>query len=101
MRIRIVRERRPSADAPGFVPGGPPGDDYRPLTVRRRLLILLLAVATAIGVVLTLLDPPGGVVRKRPTAPPVPECSASAAAAGEAGCVGGKASVIMAPAASR
>ena len=38
---------------------------YRPLTARRRLLIAVLAVVTAIGVVLLLLDPPGGVQRTR------------------------------------
>ena len=43
--------------------------DYRPLALRRRLLIVPLAVATAIAVVLLLLYPPGGVQRTRPKAP--------------------------------
>jgi hypothetical protein len=42
--------------------------DYRPLSRRRRALVALLAVATAIGVVLVLLHPPGGVVRRAPAA---------------------------------
>ncbi len=67
---------------------------YEPLSRRRKLLILLLAVATAVTVVMLLLDPPGGVQRKRhlpqPCAPGQTE-----------GCVGGKAEVIVAPAASR
>jgi len=69
-------------------------DPYRPVSRRRRLLIGLLAVATAITVVLMLLYPPGGIKRHRP---PVPVCSDGQ---GE-GCVGGRAEVInLAPAPS-
>lgn len=58
--------RRP-ASAPS--PPATRGEErYRPLTRRRRLLIVLLAVATAVSVMLALLDPPGGVSRKRPAA---------------------------------
>jgi hypothetical protein len=71
-------------------------DRYRPLSTRRRVLILLLAVSTAITVALTLLYPPGGVQRKRAPAPRPADCSAGQ----DAGCVGGKADVIVvAPAA--
>lgn len=70
-----------------------PHDAYRPLSGRQRLLIVLLGVGTSIGGVLTLLDPPGGVVRKAPPAPTVPECAASSPAA-TTGCVGGLATVL-------
>jgi hypothetical protein len=72
-------------------------DRYRPLSTRRRVLILLLAVSTAIAVALTLLYPPGGAQRKRPPAPRPADCSPGQ----DAGCVGGKADVIVVvPAAS-
>lgn len=70
--------------------------NYRPLTWRRRLLILLLAVATAITVVLTLLYPPRGVKR----VPPPPPDAARCADGRTTECVGGKADVILQPAAS-
>jgi hypothetical protein len=64
---------------------------YRPLNRRRRMLVLLLAVATGVTIVLTLLSPPGGVQRVRklpqPCAPGQTEH-----------CVGGKAEVIVPPA---
>ncbi len=67
--------------------------DYSALNARRRVLIGLLAIATAIAVVLTLVYPPGGVKRTRAA---VPVCSASQTY----DCVGGKAEVIyVAPAA--
>jgi hypothetical protein len=69
---------------------------YPRLPLRRRLLILLLAVASAISVALLLLYPPGGVQRKR--APPgadAPRCAAGQLT----NCVGGKAEVIVLPAA--
>jgi hypothetical protein len=62
-------------------------DPYRPVSRRRRLLIGLLAIATAITVVLTLLYPPGGIKRHRPA---VPVCSDGQ---GE-GCVGGRVEMI-------
>lgn len=75
-------------------------DAYRPLNARRRLVLVALAVGTSVGGVLTLLSPPGGVVRKRPPAPEVPVCGASAAE-GASGCVGGMATVLpVAPPAS-
>jgi hypothetical protein len=70
---------------------------YRPLTGRRRLLIAVLAVVTAIGVVLLLLDPPGGVQRTRPR----PADKVLCVNGQPAGCIEDKIGVIMvAPAAS-
>jgi hypothetical protein len=57
---------RPSAAArPRAATALPSVAPYRPLGWRRRLAIAGLAVATAIAVVWLLLDPPGGVQRKR------------------------------------
>jgi hypothetical protein len=70
-------------------------DDYRPVNNRRRLLIALLAVATALTVVWSLLERPGGVQWKpRPPAPDKARCAEGQTA----DCVGGKADVIMLPA---
>jgi hypothetical protein len=72
----------------------PKAERYRPLNRRRRLLLALLAIAVAITGVLTLLDPLGGVQRKRRLPQP---CSAGQ----QEGCVGGKSEVlIVGPAAS-
>ncbi len=60
---------------------------------RRRALIALLAVATAITVVTTLLHPPGGVHRIRAMAADVAACAPGQTTA----CVGGTAEVIMMP----
>jgi hypothetical protein len=68
----------------------PTVDRYRPLSLRRRLLFMALAVATAVGVVLLLLDPPGGVQRKRPVAPPPAPCAPGQTLH----CIGGKAEVL-------
>jgi hypothetical protein len=67
---------------------------YRPLSARRRLLVVLLAVSTAIAIVLVLLDPPGGVQRKRASATASP---APCADGQTVGCVGGVAEVIVPP----
>lgn len=61
------------------------------LPVRRRMLILLLAVATAITVVLTLLYPRGGVQRTRPAVLEPVRCAAGQ----DADCLGGTARVIV------
>jgi len=76
--------------------------DYRPISGRRRLLIVALAVATAVALISTLLDPPGGVPRPRTapgagipsaaTTPPAP-----CAPGQENACVGGKAEVLQPP----
>ena len=64
---------------------------YRPLSARRRWLVLLLAIATGIAVTLMLFYPPGGVKRVRP--PPAP-CRDGE----QERCVGGKADVVIVPA---
>lgn len=64
---------------------------------RRRFLVIALAVATAVTIVLTLLNPPGGVKRHKPPPPPdVARCEEGQTR----NCVGGVAGVIVAPAAS-
>ncbi len=71
----------------------PPQDEpYRPVKGRRRLLIALLAVATALTVVWSLLERPGGVQWK--PRPPPPD-RAPCAQGQTSDCVGGKADVIM------
>lgn len=84
-------------------PAEPAVAPYRPSSLRRRLLVAALAVATAVGVVALLLDPPGGVQRPR-VAPSSPAAAtpAPACAPGQSeGCVGGTSMVIrpVAPAA--
>lgn len=80
----------------------PQVDSYRPLTWRHRLLIVALAVGTAVGVVLMLLDPPGGVQRKRAPAPQAATPPTCAPGQSE-NCVGGSTTILApaAPAASR
>ncbi|MFN7725656.1 MAG: hypothetical protein ACK5QH_11345 [Rubrivivax sp.] len=73
----------------------PKPSQYRPLNARRRLLIGLLAVVTAITVVLTLLHPPGGVKRVRKLPADVARCAASAVPAEANDCVGGRVDVIV------
>ncbi|MCY7316289.1 MAG: hypothetical protein LH480_11885 [Rubrivivax sp.] len=70
-------------------------DDQIPgLPWRRQVLTVLLAVATAVTVVLTLLDPPGGV--KRTPRPPPPDAAVCAPGQTQ-GCVGGQAQIIVPP----
>ncbi len=65
---------------------------------RRRLLTVALAMATAVVIVVTLLHPPGGVQRKRPPPPPdVARCAEGQST----NCVGGTATVIVAPPAAQ
>lgn len=67
--------------------------DYRPLSRRRKLLIVALAVATALAVVSLLLDPPGGVRQQH-----IPRADQAPCAQGQTErCVGGKAEVIAVP----
>lgn len=63
-------------------------EKFPKLPVRRRLLVIGLAVATAVAVVLTLLYPPGGVKRTRA---PVADCRAGQ----DIGCVGGRVDVLL------
>lgn len=74
----------------------PDHEAYRPLSGRRRLLILLLAVATAVAIMLSVLAPPGASKTPRPQRQEPTACAPGQTA----GCLGGKAEVI-APAASR
>lgn len=69
-------------------PVAPPAPRYQPLSRQRRLLVLALAIATALTVAALLLNPPGGVQRKRHLPQP---CAASQ----DTGCVGGRADVIV------
>ena len=72
-------------------------DDFRPLPLRRRLLIALLAVATAATLFMMMLERIGAppIPRPPPTAGP-PVC-----AEGQfSGCLGGKAEVIVVPSAA-
>lgn len=70
-------------------------DDFRPLPLRRRLLIALLAVATAVTLFLMMLERIGAPEIPRPPAPAGPPVCA----AGQLnGCLGGKAEVIVVPA---
>ncbi len=64
---------------------------------RRRLLMVVLAVAMGWTVVSTMVDPPGGIKRNPPPRADAPTCQPGQAS----GCVGGTAAVIVAPAASR
>lgn len=99
--------------APGAAARLDDGPRYRPFDWRRRLGIVALAVATALGVIWALLDPPGGVQRPRALGAALPASSASMAAAGPAnapevcrpgqqqGCVGGTLQVLPAAAPGR
>lgn len=68
---------------------------YRPLNLRRRLLLVALAVGTAVGVVVMLLDPPGGVQRTRAPAAATAAGPADCTPGQTSGCVGGTSAVIV------
>lgn len=84
-----------TAPVPGTVPSSARAmtSDYRPLSRRRKLLIVALAVATAFTVVSLLLDPPGGVHRQQLQRADRLLCTEGQTE----NCVGGKADVIMVP----
>ncbi len=65
---------------------------YRPLSGRRRLLILLLAIATAVTIFWLLLYRPGGVKATRVRVLP-----AVCAPGQTTGCIGGQSDVIVLP----
>ncbi len=65
--------------------------DYPAATWHRRLVVTVLAVTTAIAVILTIIYPPGGVKRTRP----VPADAARCTAGQQEDCVGGRAAVIV------
>ena len=68
-------------------------EEYRPVKGRKKLLVVLLAVTTAIGVVLMILYPPGGPDRSKraPTGPQ--RCVGQQTLE----CIGGKVDLIMPP----
>lgn len=71
-------------------------DDEFPATPwRRRLLIAALAVATAVTLILMMLERVGAPPLPRP--PPVPD-AARCAEGQDSGCLGGRAEVILVPA---
>lgn len=75
---------------------------YQPLSRRRRLLLLGLAVATALVVIWLMLRPQLRLLESR-RAPASSAASAPQACGAQqtAGCVGGTMGVIVAPPASR
>jgi hypothetical protein len=70
---------------------------YRPLSVRRRLLIVVLAVATAVGVLLYMLGRRDAIVHGSPLDLLLPADVPACKAGHTTGCVGGMARVIVAP----
>jgi hypothetical protein len=88
-----------------MTPRPDPGDAmprYQPLSRRRRLLLLGVAVATALLVIWLMLRPQLRLMESRRT-PVAPAASAPLPCAAQQtqGCVGGTMGVIVAPAASR
>jgi hypothetical protein len=86
---------------PGAQAGSDPFRDryksvrYRPVSKRRRLLIVLLALATAATLLLYILGRRGAILSgKRPVPADVSACRGGNTSA----CVGGTVTVIMAPA---
>ncbi len=79
-------------------------EEWRPTSPRARTAIGLVAVATAIGVLLAMLQPQLRLLRAQGGAAPDPMPGAPAAAAdgcgapGAAGCPGGKLDVFVVPA---
>ena len=69
-------------------------DRYRPTSPRQRLLIVVLAIGTAIGVMAVLLAPQ---IRLLQTPRPLPADAAPCAKGQLSGCVGGKLDVIVVP----
>ena len=67
---------------------------YRPVSIRRRLLIVLLALATAAALLLYMLGRRGQIVRG---GPPVTADVAACKNGNTVNCVGGMATVIIAP----
>lgn len=66
--------------------------NYPAPTLRRRLLVALLAIATAITIGWLMIYRVGGV---KPKAPPPPPDVQRCAAGQQEGCVGGRAAVIV------
>jgi hypothetical protein len=70
----------------------PSVDSYQPIPKRRRWLILVLAISTAITIVWMMLERIGAPPLRRIA---TPDAAAPCAAGQSTGCVGGTASVIM------
>lgn len=72
-------------------------DQYQPVPLRRRLLIGVLAVATATTLIMMMLERTGAPEIPRPPAVAGP---APCATGQTSGCIGGRADVIFVPAAA-
>ena len=70
----------------------PSVDSYQPIPKRRRWLILVLAITTAIGIVWMMLERVGAPPLKRIA---TPDAAVPCTPGQTTGCVGGTASVIM------
>jgi hypothetical protein len=70
---------------------------YPPMPLRRRLLVLLLAVTTALAIVAMLLLRPGDPKHEALRAARDKPVQAATAASGAASRVGGKAEVMLLP----
>lgn len=70
----------------------PPVDSYQPIPRRRRWLILVLAITTALTIVWMMLERVGAPPLKRVA---TPDAAPPCAVGQTTGCVGGTASVIM------
>ena len=68
-------------------------NDYRPLTLRRRLLVLVLGISTALTVAWMLLERPGGLHGPKSKVE-APTCLNGQTTE----CVGGKVDVLVVPA---
>lgn len=79
-------------------------EEWRPTSPRARTLIVLVAVVTAVGVLLAMLQPQLRLLRAQAGAASDPGAGAPAAAVdgcatpGAAGCPGGKLDVFVVPA---
>jgi hypothetical protein len=69
-------------------------DRYQPTSAGRRILILMLAVATALVIAWALLTRPGHVAKPRPDAPPCARGQTQ-------NCVGGQIDVVVVPGAEQ
>jgi hypothetical protein len=70
---------------------------YRPLSIGRRLLVVVLAVATAVGVLLYMLGRRDAIVHGSPLDLLLPADVPACKSGNTTGCVGGMARVIVAP----
>ena len=69
-------------------------EEYRPLSLRRRVLIVVLAISTAITLMWMLSERPGGPQWKgKPPRADAPRCASGQTR----DCVGGQADVIAVP----